>query len=259
MKIGINWSSHRTLPIIHELYHQGIIEFCEIIVDNFAHLPAENIRQALSSIPVSLHFVASRFLEKSPAELSQLAEVLRPWIKALQPIYVSDHLVRFTETNGKRHQLITELDYENVYDEVKDRIVTWQNLLDTQLYFENHASLTKAGQYQAAFYAKLRRDTEAGLLFDFSNAYIAEQNHVCTMQTWDALITTTTHFHVGGFRWDATSQLALDTHDAPIANAVIDIIKKYQCHLKDDTTLVIEFDKKREVTSWKKDIQPLLC
>src|SRR6187551_511972 len=102
LKVGINWLSPYTLPTVRRLLDEGVADFCEIMVDNAVHLPAEKIRAALPDVPLALHIVTSNFLTKSPAELQNMAQHLRPWIDELQPFYVSDHL--------------PQLDYQNDFE-----------------------------------------------------------------------------------------------------------------------------------------------
>ena len=139
MLIGANWISPNTLPTIRELLNQGSIDFCEIMVDNFAHLPANEIRKTFPDIPIALHIVASRFLEKTDRELQELAKYLRDWIRDLQPLYVSDHLLQHT-INGCYLPFVAELDYVNDYHRIKNRILLWQEMLGVPILFENHAS-----------------------------------------------------------------------------------------------------------------------
>lgn len=255
MRIGVNWISPTSLSIIQQLIREGLVDFCEIMVDNFAHLPTEKIKSALPDVPIGLHIVTSRFLEKSANELQTLAIHLRQWIHDLQPVYVSDHLVQFTNERGQWLPMITELDYDRLHAHVIQRVQEWQSLLDVQLLFENHASLTSAGKHQAAFFQDLIRETHCGLLFDFSNAYIAERNHVCALDSWDLLIKQTNYFHVGGFRVDTASRLFLDTHDQPIAEEIIPIIKRYT---QKDSQLVLECDANVQLANWQRDIKRLL-
>ena len=262
MRIGVNWISPASLTIIQQLVREERINFCEIMVDNFVHLSAEKIKAALPGLPIGLHIVTSRFLEKPINELQSLARHLRRWIHDLQPVYVSEHLVQFTNERGQWLPLITELDYNRLHAHVTQRVQTWQSMLDVQLLFENHASLTVAGTNQAAFFQDLIHETQCGLLFDFSNAYIAERNKVCAFSAWDALIKQTNYFHVGGFRIDHASQLLLDTHDQPIADDILPIMQHYLLNKK-DSMLVLERDASVTLADWQHDMtrvqQASLC
>lgn len=256
MLIGVNWISPQTLPIIERLLAEGIADFCEVMVDNFIHLPASSIRAALPDVPIGLHIVASRFLEKSQAELDELAHALRPWIREINPFYVSDHLVQFTTSNGQHLPFTTELPYQKSYSHVMERVNRWQTLLDTQLFFENYASLSAAGKGQVDFFEKLVNDTQAGLLFDFSNAYVAERNGACEVKAWDVLAQKAKHFHVAGFAIEPATQLAIDTHDQDIAATVIALMKRHFHSLPhlSDATLVVEFEAAVNFAQWQTEI-----
>lgn len=254
IRIGINCISPAALPLVRTLLTQNGADYCELMVDNFIHLPPAQIRAALPDVPLALHIVSSRFLEKSADELALMAQHLRSWIVELQPLYVSDHLVQFSD-NHRCLPMIRELDYARDQQAIRLRVQEWQALLGVPLLLENHASLTKAGVNQASFFAELLRDTGVGLLFDVSNAHIAECNHVCDFKQWNSLINTTSYFHVAGFRCDSKTGLALDTHDRPIDDAVL---ARLTTHLssRDDVCVVIECDAAAaDVNVWLNEIQ----
>lgn len=256
MQFGVNWISPKTLPIIRSLIDQCVADFCEIMVDNFAHLPPAMIREALPHTPIALHIVRSRFLEKSSQDLRELARSLRPWINDLEPLYVSDHLAQFATTNGRYLPFTTELDYKNIYSHVRQRILEWQSLLDRQILFENYASLHGTEVTQSDFFEKLLQETNAGLLFDFSNAYIAQYNQVGDAALWNRLAQETKCFHVAGFRIDQSTKLAMDTHDAPIADQVLKMMKHHFAARRnlDDATIVVEFDANIDFDLWKNEL-----
>ncbi len=252
-RIGVNCISPAALPLVRTLINQGEADFCELMVDNFIHLSPALIKTALPDVPVALHIVSSRFLEKSVSELETMARCLRVWIMELQPLYVSDHLVQFS-ASGRRLSMVRELDYANQYDAVKARVQQWQTLLGVRLLLENHASLTIAGVQQAAFFERLLNETGAGLLFDISNAYIAELNGVSSFAQWLTLMDQTPYFHVAGFRRDVASGLALDTHDRPIDDVVLAKMLMY-LRQRQQINIVVECDASATLDAWHAEIQ----
>jgi len=247
---GINCTSPYTLPLVCDLLDERVADFCELMVDNFIHLPADKIREALPDAPISLHIVASRFMERSPADLNALAQRLREWIAVLKPMYVSDHLARFSSERG-RLPMLAELDYAADYLHIKTFVEKWQEQLGTVIFFENFASLTSTGNMQADFFKQLQQDTGAGLLFDYSNAYIAEYNNVLPLSAWDSLLEKVPHFHAAGFRIDPDTGLAIDTHDIEIDPAVYAAMRR---NVLDNKTIVIEFDKNQKKETWQECI-----
>ncbi len=243
LKVGINWLSPYTLPTVRRLLDEGVADFCEIMVDNAVHLPAAKIRAALGDAPVALHIVTSNFLTKSSAELQDMARHLRPWMSELQPLYVSDHL--------------SQLDYQADFETTCERVSEWQELLGTKLLLENLPSMSAAGAGQAEFYARLMQETGCDLLFDFSNAYIAEYNlsllssrrkpgssNKSAFSEWYPLIEKAKHFHVAGYRIDPATQLATDTHDTPISEEVFAMMRAHFSYLPGvrERTIVFELD-----------------
>jgi uncharacterized protein len=257
MRLGINLVSPPSLPIVAELLQEGAADFCEIILDNFIHLHPMQVREALPAVPFSLHLVASRFLEKNLAELTEMASVVRHWIEVLGPLYVSDHLQRFTNNEGRYFPFTQELDYGREEDAVKKRVTEWQTLLNTTIHFENNASMThkNEGQSQAQFYQQLLQATEAKLLFDITNAFIAEYNQVEQFCAWQPLYENARHFHVSGLRFDTAKQLAFDTHDGPLDENNWQLLKDFLPQLQlPESTLVIEWDAYVHKDTWRQDL-----
>lgn len=254
MLIGVNWTYPQTFPLIKKLSDHHLIDFCEISLDNFIHLPPESVLNTLQGIPVSFHILSSRFLEKSDSELKEMAGHIRHWINVIQPMYVSDHLAQFTHQN-KQLPIFMELDYSSHYLSIRNRVSQWQELLGCTVFFENFASsLGVAGNEQPDFFAKLLKDTGAGLLFDFSNAYIAEQNEVCAFERWDSLLPQIVHCHVGGFRKVGSPSLVMDTHDEPVADEVCCLIESSISKLLYPKSIIIEYDMNMSFERWENDI-----
>lgn len=240
MLFGINCTAPQTLPFIRILFDQGKIDFCELMVDNFIHLPPHEIKRVLPKVPLAFHIVASYFLEKPLRELEKLANHLRNWLNAFNPLYVSDHLLPIEHRKHYRN-LTEEPDYSTTHH-LETRLTIWQQLLERKLLIENNASLSTHGKNQAFAYSDLLQKTGAALLFDFSNAYVAEYNRILSFSAWHEMIQKTKHFHVSGFRLRKHHQkaYAIDTHDCEIDSYVLQQMKRYS--LKEQAeTLVIEF------------------
>ncbi|WP_437310225.1 hypothetical protein [Sorangium sp. So ce388] len=61
----------------------------------------------------------SRFIERPADELAFIAQRIRGFMRALSPMYVSDHLLRFT-VSGRSVAFLPELDYERQGERVLD-------------------------------------------------------------------------------------------------------------------------------------------
>lgn len=195
MLIGVNCTSPYAIPLILQLKAENKIDFCELMVDNFVHLNPAKIKATFADLPLSLHIVASHFLEKSMTEVTTLGKHLRSWIADLNPIYTSDHIICLYDATGKQMPMLQEFAYEEQYDFLRERIKKWQSLLETKIYFENHASLTPTGKTQADFFAQLQQEMGVGILFDVSNAYIAELNNICPLTNWQPVFKKVKHIY----------------------------------------------------------------
>lgn len=253
MLIGINWTSPQTLPIIQQLLRDNVADFCEISVDNFIHLKPDILRAVLPDVPVSLHILGSRFLEKSTHQLKEMADSLRVFIDALKPIYVSDHLVKFTDAH-RQLTFLAELNYEKDFSHIFSRVSEWQERLQQTIFFENYASISQ-GDSQAKIFASMMRETKAGLLFDISNAYIAEINGACRFADWLPQLKQTQHFHVAGCRFFADTATAIDTHDVAVVDDVHALLATTFSKINtNNKTLVIELDANIDYEFWRHEI-----
>ncbi|MGV8934295.1 MAG: DUF692 family multinuclear iron-containing protein [Gallionellaceae bacterium] len=256
MLIGVNLTSPKGLPVIQKLLSHGVVDFCEILIDNFLHVSPESIQEALGGAPIAFHIMWSRFLEKKPEELKLIGKYLRKWIQELHPLYVSDHLAQFTN-NGRRLPLLAELNYQTAYAHTKARICDWQEILEHSIAFENFPSTLDYEAKQVEFYDRLLADTGCEILFDVSNALVGERNCGVSPLLWMPLVNNVSWFHAGGFRMsDTTPSLAIDTHDAPLADATLEFIKHVMKRRENSIkgTLVIERDANIEYASWKDEI-----
>lgn len=198
----------------------------------------------------------SRFLERDIKELNDIAHYIRSWIDTLTPLYVSDHLAQFT-IGGRRLPLLAELNYAAAYPYIKSRIITWQNILNCPIAFENFPSTLDINFKQLDFYNRLLNEVNCQLLFDFSNAKIAEINCAASALAWKPLIRKTNNFHVAGFRMSTTRpSLAVDTHDVPINNETIAFMKKIMpiSDKANNKTIVVERDANIDYLTWKQDL-----
>lgn len=258
MLVGINWTSYHALPVIKKLLQDRKAEFCEILIDNFLNFAPELIRDCIGDFPVGLHIMRSLFLEKSENELLVIGKKLKKQIDILKPLYVSDHLAQFTY-QGRVLPLLAELDYEKMYPLVKSKVLIWQDILNYELLFENFPSSVYHGN-QVDFYNCLISDTHCKLLFDFSNAIIAEQNCGFSALTWEKLINDTCHFHVAGYRKsDTIPSLFIDSHDSAISPETFNLISYIFAKKEIFTgfTMVVERDTNIVYELWGNELLKL--
>ncbi len=257
MLLGLNFTLGGTLELVQRLEKEGEIDYCELLIDNFLQVPPRELADAFDC-PVGLHIMFSKFLESDTAYLESMAERLRDYIDVLQPMYISDHLVRFTH-KGRTLYHLAELDYRNEYDLVRQKVDWWQEKFGQRLYLENYPSIMDGGHDAPEFFERLIQDTGAGILFDASNAVCAHHNCGLALDRWQTIIDSTSHFHVAGYSHSILEpKIVLDTHDVELAPDTLAFLERYKNRFdKPGATMTYERDENIEYDDIVADLRKL--
>jgi uncharacterized protein (UPF0276 family) len=255
MKFGANWTSPRHLPVVRALLQEGRISFCEVMIDNFIHIDPESLKNAFPGIPLAFHIMNSQFVRRDVAELKALATKLKAFIRELRPAYVSDHLADFSH-GRRRYPFPQEIDYRGDRAAALGRVKLWQDMVGTQLLFENYPSILDGGRAQPEFLEGLLRESGAGLLLDLSNAVVAERNCGLALEAWTPLIKRAERFHAAGYRAaDTVPPIIQDSHDCALSAETLDFLRRCKPLLDGrECSIVIERDADIAVESWSKDL-----
>lgn len=257
MQLGFNFTLGTTLPMVKQLIHEGKIDYCELLIDNFFQVPVSELSAQLEC-PVGFHIMFSKFLESDQETLKVMAKKLRALKDDLQPVYVSDHIARFSH-NGRQLYHLAEVDYQQEYSQIKDRINWWQDQLGCQLLLENYPSIMESGKDAPEFFEQLSKDTGSGVLFDISNAVCAWQNCGLPLERWQTIIQDNQHFHVAGYAHSMLEpHIVLDTHSTPLSRETLDFIRRYQSLFDSPAaTLTYERDDNIEYEAVAADLDQL--
>ncbi|BBU60479.1 hypothetical protein MSC49_04140 [Methylosinus sp. C49] len=257
MQIGFNFTLNATLDMVQRMIKTRQIDYCELLIDNFLHVPPKELETTLDC-PIAFHIMFSKFLESDDEVLGKLAKRIRILIDALNPIYVSDHLLRFTH-EGRCFYNLGEIDYETQFDAVRQRVEKWQDLLGRRLYLENFPSIMEGGWDAPAFYRRLSKETGAGVLFDASNAVCAKHNCGAPLDLWNDIIETTQHFHVAGYAQSFSApHVIVDAHDREMAPDTIEFLSSMRSSFdKPGATITYERDINIDYDSIAVDLQRL--
>lgn len=258
MLIGVNWTSVSNFEAIKYFTENRYADFCEIMIDNFLHFDPKEIRRNLNCQKFSFHIMNSRYMEKTEAELQIYASKIKRFADELQPIYISDHVGCYT-VNGRYFPEMLEVDYENIIDFAAHRVTYWQDLLETKLFLENYPSLHQNPKSAPNFYDELFNMTGSNLLFDFSNAVVAEKNGITQKENWAPLIRKTNRFHISGYRstsYKETGEFYMDTHDQQISDESISFLANTMMGFSHNkvASIVVERDHDIDIEAWKNDI-----
>jgi uncharacterized protein (UPF0276 family) len=239
------------------MLEDGSADFCEILIDNFLHLEPKQVRDVIGNVPVGFHIMWSKFLEREPSELAAIGSYIRNWIDHIEPEYVSDHMAQFS-LSGRVLPLLAELEYQDAFERACDRVTLWQQELGCQLLIENFPSTLDIDNRQIGFIGRLQAETGCGVLFDFSNAVIAEENCGVDATGWQSLAESTPHYHIAGFRkTTGEPSIAIDTHDVSIEDKSFDLLEKVLMARKksqNEITVVVERDANIDVATWKEEL-----
>lgn len=217
-----------------EMYAQAVkasqlpqpLSYVEILWDGYCHLQPEKLREYLSQFSdrVAFHIMWSRFLDRDAEHFEFFLKQLKHHVDVIQPIYVSDHLCHFKQDQVHLFQPI-EIDYRDL-EFVCRRVDTYQQFLDRSILIENHASSAETGRNQIEFFQQLMEKTGCKILFDISNARVAENNRVTQLSDWLEFLRDQSeiHAHLGSYSYDETQDRYFDSHDHNMDNqTAIDI------------------------------------
>lgn len=257
MRLGFNFTLGDTYDMVQRLLAERHIDYCEFLIDNFFCVDPGELARAFDC-PIGLHIMYSKFLESDDQTLADFATRLRDYIDALNPIYVSDHILRFTH-NGRAFFHLGEVDYRAEYEFVRDRVTLWQELVGQRVCFENYPSIMDGGREAPEFFERLTRETGAGVLFDASNAVCANRNCGVPFEAWRNVIASAEHFHVAGYRQSLIEPyISLDTHAEALAPDTLAFLRDYRSFFdKPNATMTYERDDQIEFDAIVADLRQL--
>lgn len=175
--------------------------------------------------PLAMHGVALNIGGSDPLDADYL-HALSKLAKRARPALISDHLCWTRHDGVQLHDLLPLPHNEDTLRHVAARVRRVQDALGTQLVLENVSSYLRfAGNTlgEAEFLSALVAETGCGLLLDVNNVYVNAHNHgIDAIAYLDALPThAVKQVHLAGHGTDALgSGLLIDTHDAPVCDAV---------------------------------------
>lgn len=231
------------------------LPFVEILWDNWCHLQADKLQEFLASFSdkIAFHVMWSRFLERDEDELKTFLKTLKYHVDEIKPLYISDHICRFTIGKFHSHHGF-DFDYQDIETAIR-RIDYYQNYLGRQLLLENFASMTPAGCKQVEFFDKLIKYTGCSVFFDISNARVAHNNGYGNLAEWTDLLSNlkSLHCHVGGYRYDAEFDCYKDNHADDLSLDTLNDIKQFSSRL-DIHTLCYEREHNKIPEMMAKDL-----
>lgn len=257
-KVGINWSGIRDLESLKFMISGNHVDFIEILIDNFLSCEVLSFLDVIQNTPCAFHIMNSRFLDNDKNNLITMSKSINLLRKELNPIYISDHLGKFYYKNFTLPQML-EIDYLSDKNKALEKLNIWQDLLDCQLLLENYPSIFPQEVGQSEFFSELIEKTNCGLLFDISNAIIAESNTEYAISHWNGLVKNTNHFHIAGYASCGIEDVFLvDTHDCQISAVGFNYTEYFLKNIQEDgVTISVERDSNFNHIEWLSDIEKI--
>ena len=203
-------------------------DWLEIVSENYmvdGGRPLAMLDRIRERWPLAMHGVSLDIGGSDPLDRDYLRALARLG-RRVRPALVSDHLCWTRHAGVQLHDLLPLPCDESTLHHVAARVRQVQDALGTQLVLENVSSYLRFANStmdEAEFLSALVVETECGLLLDVNNVYVNARNHgTDPIQYLHALPRRAVRqIHLAGHSEDALgSGLLIDTHDAPICDAV---------------------------------------
>lgn len=234
---------------VHDLLAGGAaLDFVEVHAENYLVAGGPQLRQlerVRARWPLSVHGVGLSIGGEGPLDsrhLDRLAALLRRF----EPQWFSEHLA-WSGHGGHWFNDLLPLPYDRpTLDRVCDHIDQVQQRLQRRLLLENPSTYIECAAStmdEGGFLAEVVRRTGCALLLDVNNAHVSAVNH--GRDAWaliDALPPEAVcEIHLAGHAEDrdaAGDRLLIDTHGAPVDDAVWSLYRRTLARLGPVPTLI---------------------
>ena len=210
------------------LANPGNVEWLEIVSENYmvdGGLPLVWLERFRERFPLVMHGVSLSIGSTDPLDEDYLAR-LAALAQRVEPAWVSDHLC-WTGVQGINLHDLMPLPYtEEALDHVVSRVMRVQDVLKRRILLENVSSYVSFADSQLTeweFLAAVAERADCLILLDVNNVHVSAKNHGFSSLDYLRGIPASRvqQFHLAGY--EQGEQLIIDTHDAPVSNAVWDL------------------------------------
>jgi uncharacterized protein len=219
---------HEHLPaILAEGKQSG---FFEVHAENYMggggspHRALESIRR---DNPVSLHGVCMSIGGPQPLDKAHL-ERFRSLVQRYEPALVSEHLAWSTHETTYFNDLLPLPHTRATLARVCEHIDQVQETIRRPILLENpstYVTFRESTMSETDFIRAIARRTGCGLLLDINNVFVSATNHGFSAQEYlsDFALSRVGEVHLAGHAEQTDDEgdlLLIDSHDAPVADAV---------------------------------------
>lgn len=203
----------------------GGVEWLEIVSENYmvpGGRPLMWLDRFRERFPLVMHGVSMSIGSIDPLDDGYLAR-LAALARRVEPVWISDHLC-WTGAQGVNLHDLMPLPYtEEALAHVVDRVGRVQDLLGRRILLENVSSYVSFADSQLTewqFLAAVAERADCLILLDINNVHVSAHNHgFSPLDYLDGIpAARVQQFHLAGH--EHGGQLLIDTHDAPVTDAV---------------------------------------
>lgn len=200
------------------------IDFLEVAPDNWIDVggrAGRRFRALTERVPLVCHGLSLNLGGTAPLDEAFVLRV-KQFLAAHDALLYSEHL-SFCADDGHLYDLLPIPFTEEAVRHVAGRIRRVQDLLGRRLVVENASYYCAPGaeMREADFIAAVLEAADCELLLDVNNVYVNGVNHGYDATAFVAALPTSRirYLHVAGHLRE-TADLAIDTHGAPVADPV---------------------------------------
>jgi uncharacterized protein (UPF0276 family) len=196
---------------------------------------------------LSLHGVGLSLGSVDPLDRQHLA-ALKVLVDRFQPALVSEHACWSGASGVHLNDLLPMPFTEEALRHLAGRVRIVQDVLGRRILIENvsaYVAFAGAGLSEWEFLAALAADADCDLLLDVNNVYVSATNFGFDPWTFIRSLPAARirELHVAGHtvRSDEEGTVLIDTHDAPVTDAVVALCARTRAWLP-DVPLLLEWD-----------------
>jgi uncharacterized protein (UPF0276 family) len=222
---------------------RATVDWLEILSENYmvpGGRPLHHLDRIRADHPMVMHGVSMSIGGTDPLDMDYLRE-LKALAARVQPAWLSDHLCWTGVAGRNLHDLLPLPMSEAALRHVAARLDEVQHRLGQRIAIENLSSYVRFAadeMREYEFVAELLMRTDALLLLDVNNVYVSSVNHGFDARAYiDAMpAERVVQIHLAGHAVEGG--FLVDTHDAPVCDAVWDLYRHTIARLGPRPTMI---------------------
>lgn len=204
------------------------VDWFEAVSENYlvpGGKPLQMLDRVRERYPVVLHGVSMSIGSTDPLDREYLKQ-LKALARRIEPAWVSDHLCWTGMGKQNLHDLMPLPYTAEAVRHVAGRVTQVQDILGRRILLENVSSYltySSSEMDEWQFLAAIAEEADCHILLDINNIYVSAYNHGFDAETYLERVPAhrVRQFHLAGH--DNCGDYIIDTHDAPVIDAVWDL------------------------------------